>query len=81
VIAARPGHANARYLLGKILLTQGHAADAVAQLEAAVRVSPESANVHYQLAQAYTKAGRADDAAREFDRYQQLKAKQRERGR
>jgi tetratricopeptide (TPR) repeat protein len=80
-VKARPGWANVRYLLGKILLAQGHAADAVEQLEAAARLSPESANVLYQLALAYTKAGRSDDAAREFDRYRQLKDKQRERGR
>jgi predicted Zn-dependent protease len=56
-------------------------AEALEHLEAAARLTPDAANVRYQLAQAYLKAGRTEQAARELDAYRQLKDKQRERGR
>ena len=57
----------ARYLVGKILLAQGAAGEAVEHLEAAVRLAPKDANIHYQLAQAYQKLGRLDEAQKEFE--------------
>jgi Flp pilus assembly protein TadD len=77
VLRERPDHADARYLLGKILLAQGKATDAVDQLETAVRLAPEDANIHYQLAQAYQKLGRAEQAERQFARYRELKDRRR----
>ncbi len=66
---------DARYLLGKILLSQGAAAEAAEHLEAAARLSPEDANVRYQLGQAYQKLGRREQAEKEFEAFQALKAK------
>ena len=46
-------------------------------LEAAVRVAPEDANIHYQLGRAYQALGRTADAEREFEVFRQLKDKSR----
>ena len=76
MLKVRPDYAGARYLMGKILLAQGAAADAVEQLQAAVRLAPEDADAHYQLGQAYQKTGRADLAEAQFAQFRQLKDKQ-----
>jgi len=75
VLRAQPDFADARYLLGKILLLQGETAEAVEHLEAAARLAPEEANTHYQLGRAYTKLGRTEDAQRQFEIFRQIKAK------
>ncbi|HEX5473524.1 MAG TPA: tetratricopeptide repeat protein [Vicinamibacterales bacterium] len=80
VLRAQPDYADARYLMGKILLARGDAAGAVDHLEIAARLAPADANIHYQLAQAYQKLGRPQDASAQFDLFQQLKAKQRRGG-
>lgn len=77
VLKARPEDADARYLSGKILLARGSPGDAAADLEAAARLAPEDANVHYQLALAYQKLGRAEQAQQELAAYQKLKDKRR----
>lgn len=77
IIARRPNYADARYLFGKILLAQGAASEAVTHLELAARLAPDDANIHYQLGQAYQRLGNADLAAKEFETFQQLKAKSR----
>jgi Flp pilus assembly protein TadD len=77
IVAARPMFGEARYLLGKILLARGAAADALTHLEVAEKLSPDLANVHYQLGQAYQRLGRPELAAREFELFQRLKDKQR----
>jgi tetratricopeptide (TPR) repeat protein len=77
ILARRPNYADARYLLGKILLANGAAAEAADQLERAAKLAPTDPNIHYQLAQAYQRLGKSDLAAKEFEAYQQLKAKSR----
>ena len=77
VLARRPDYADARYLLGKILLSNGAAAEAVDHLERAAQLAPADPNVHYQLGQAYQRLGKSDLAAKEFEMFQQLKAKSR----
>ncbi|MET0212791.1 MAG: tetratricopeptide repeat protein [Vicinamibacterales bacterium] len=77
VLARRPDYADARYLLGKILLAEGAAAEAVDHLERAAQLAPADPNVHYQLGQAYQRLGKSDLAAKEFEVFQQLKAKSR----
>ena len=59
-LRAKPDYADARYLLGKILLAKGDATAAVEHLEAAARQAPDDANIHYQLGQAYQKLGRTE---------------------
>jgi Flp pilus assembly protein TadD len=48
------------------LLDSGRAADAIAPLETAEKLSPANPTVHFTLAHAYQQVGRKDDAAREF---------------
>ncbi len=68
-----PRFADARYLLGKILLAEGAAEEAVGHLEAAAALAPADANIRYQLGQAYQKVGEIDRAARQFETFRQLK--------
>lgn len=77
ILSRRPNYADARYLLGKILLAGGAAAEAAEHLERAAQVAPQDPNIHYQLGQAYQRLGKTDLAAKEFEAFQQLKAKSR----
>ncbi len=76
VLRAQPAYADARYLTGKILIDQGQPGRAVEQLEAAVRLAPEQPHMRYQLAQAYQKLGRTQEAEQEFARFREIKQKQ-----
>ena len=42
MLAVKPNYADARYLVGKILLARGDAADAIEQLEVAARSRPKT---------------------------------------
>jgi Tfp pilus assembly protein PilF len=53
--------------LGRTLLTGDRAADAIAPLETAVKLDPDSPIAHFNLATAYSRTGRKEDAAREFN--------------
>jgi Flp pilus assembly protein TadD len=77
IVVAKPAYAEARYLLGKILLARGSASEALPHLEVAARLSPDDPIVHYQLGLAYQRLGNADLAAREFETFQRLKDKRR----
>ncbi|HEV2492006.1 MAG TPA: tetratricopeptide repeat protein [Terriglobia bacterium] len=66
-----PTFADAFIGLGKALVSAGRTADAVAPLEAAVRLQAENPVAHYQLAFAYRRAGRTEDADRELAAYKQ----------
>ncbi len=68
-----PRSLEANSLLGKILLKQGEAAEAVAPLEAAIAQNPNDSNTRFLLARAYQQSGRRKDAAREFAEAQRLK--------
>ena len=64
--------------LGKSLIAAGQAPDAVAPLEAAVKLQPENPVAHYQLAFAYRRAGRPQDADRELVAYKQTQEQARQ---
>jgi tetratricopeptide (TPR) repeat protein len=66
-----PTFADAFIGLGKSLVAAGRAPDAVAPLEAAVKIQPENPVGHYQLAFAYRRAARPQDADRELVAYKQ----------
>lgn len=73
VIAQDNKHADAYYQIGKLQLEQGDVKTAIGNLETATHLSPASEYMHYQLAQAYRRDARTEDAARELKLYQDLK--------
>jgi tetratricopeptide (TPR) repeat protein len=79
VIQQDPKYADAFYQLGKLQLEQGQPGEAISNLEMGTRLSPDSDYIHYQLALAYRRQARTDDAAREMQTYQTLKAHHRGR--
>src|SRR5260370_41697312 len=69
-----PAHYPANLLRGRILSLQGNAAGAVANLEEAAQVQPDSSEAHLFLADAYAQLGRSFDAQRELALAQSLPA-------
>jgi len=80
VIQQDPKYADAYYELGKLQLEQGDTKSAVASLESGIKANPEADYIHYQLAMAYRRDSRNDDAEREIKLYQTLKNQHRGRG-
>ncbi|MGO8785968.1 MAG: tetratricopeptide repeat protein [Terriglobia bacterium] len=58
--------------LGKSLVSAGRAAEAVAPLEKAVKLTPGDPVAHYQLSFAYRRVGREAEAQKELALYRQL---------
>jgi Tfp pilus assembly protein PilF len=52
--------------LGASLVSEKQYADAIAPLQTAVRLEPRNPDAHYNLAMAYTRAGRKEDGEKEF---------------
>jgi tetratricopeptide (TPR) repeat protein len=61
------------YHLGDLALKNGRNAEAVAHLENAEKLDPESKQTHFALSRAYRRLGRSSEAAREMDLYNKLK--------
>jgi Flp pilus assembly protein TadD len=59
--------------LGKLQLTQGDIASAIVSLEQAVSLQARDGNFHRDLAEAYRKASRVTEAARETRLYEELR--------
>jgi protein O-GlcNAc transferase len=68
LIKADPRNADARLLLGSILMEGGQRAESIAQLGEAVRLLPKSAEAHNALGEAYTAFGETAAARPEFER-------------
>ena len=64
----------AHYQLGNLALNKGHVAEAVSQLQAAVRLSPDEAKIHFALSRAYRRLNRDQDAAAELALFEKLKS-------
>ena len=79
VLQQDPKHADAYYQLGKLQLEQGDTKAAISSLEASTRFKPDGDYIHYQLAMAYRRDSRPDDARRELKTYQELKSRHRGR--
>ena len=70
-----------RKVAGQVKLQTGDAKGAIVELEAARTLEPTSPSVRYQLARAYQRAGRAEDAKRERAEFSRLEAiQQKKRG-
>lgn len=67
-----PRDVDAMAAAGNLLLDNNRAADAVALLTRAVDINPDRAQPRYVLAIALSRAGRTDDATREFDVFERL---------
>ena len=79
-VQAAPRNFVGRRVLGQIKLERNDIAGAISELEAAVKLEPDSPSVHYTLARAYQRAGRTAEANREratFSRLEKLQQEQR----
>jgi hypothetical protein len=63
------------YNLGVLHKLQGDADASLRHFERSAELDPDLAGPRFQLAAAYRQAGRAEDAARELDRFRELKAR------
>jgi Flp pilus assembly protein TadD len=62
--------------LGRANLTVDNLDGAITELKTAARLKPASAQIRFLLAQAYRRAGRAEDARTETAEFQRLKLQQ-----
>ena len=70
--------ADAHIGFGRALLGGDRPADAVAPLQAAVKLQPDNPATHFHLATAYRRSGRKQEADQEFALYQQASEKARQ---
>jgi tetratricopeptide (TPR) repeat protein len=63
-------------ILGRVLVQRGQLDRGIQELETAVRLAPSIPSVHFNLAQAYQKAGNSAAAGREFATFRSLDEKQ-----
>ncbi|MDX2153984.1 MAG: tetratricopeptide repeat protein [Bryobacteraceae bacterium] len=68
-----PGNFAARTAFGRALIESGDLSPGIAELEAAVKLAPDSPQVRIALASAYAKAGRKEEAARERAEFARLR--------
>jgi tetratricopeptide (TPR) repeat protein len=74
-VDAAPRAFPARKALGQALLESGDVDGAISELLTGIKLAPESPGLHFQLARAYQRAGRLEDATRarvEFTRLDRL---------
>jgi tetratricopeptide (TPR) repeat protein len=62
------------YSLGKLQLERGEVKAAIANLETAAKLSPNSGPIHHELAEAYRQDSRQEDADREMKLYEALRS-------
>jgi tetratricopeptide (TPR) repeat protein len=72
IISIAPDFARAHLALGKALLHDGKANDAVAELREATRLDPASGEAHYQLGLAFARSGQQQDGAAEVKKGREL---------
>jgi protein O-GlcNAc transferase len=72
IAKAEPRNADARLLLGSLLMEAGQAGESIDVLSEATRLRPGSADAHNTLGESYKAFRRPDDARREFERAIQL---------
>ena len=71
-VAAAPREFPAHKALGQALLETGDVDGALKELELGIKLAPDSPGLHFLLARAYQRAGRAEDAARARDEFTRL---------
>jgi tetratricopeptide (TPR) repeat protein len=80
VIREDPKYVDAYYELGKMQMERGDTKAAITNFETGIKLNPDSDHIHYQLAMAYRRESRMEDADRELRMYQTLKNQRRGRG-
>jgi tetratricopeptide (TPR) repeat protein len=70
-----PAFGDAFLGLGKALISSRKFPEAIPPLQTAVRLEPSNAGAHYNLATAYSRAGRKEEADREFAIHRQMTQK------
>ena len=73
-----PRHPGAHYQLGKLLLEEGRLEEALDHLVASALADPANGAVRFQLARAYRRLGRSEEARREAALFRKLKAESEE---
>jgi len=68
-----PPFPDTAFHLGVAHVSSGDVSGGIRYLERAAKILPRDYRVHYRLARAYATAGREQDAAREFDRYNRFR--------
>lgn len=71
-VAAAPNAFPARKALGQALLETGDVEGSIKELLIGLKLAPESPGLHFNLAKAYQRAGRTEDAAREREEFTRL---------
>ncbi|MEO6238627.1 MAG: tetratricopeptide repeat protein [Vicinamibacterales bacterium] len=71
-VAAAPNAFPARKALGQALLENGDVDGSIKELMTGIKLAPESPGLHFQLARAYQRAGRLEDATRERNEFTRL---------
>lgn len=74
-VESNPSFLEAYVQLGKSLLRQGEVQPALAALQQALAIGPESPQVHYVLAQCYRRAGQAEKVEYHLKKFEELKGK------
>jgi tetratricopeptide (TPR) repeat protein len=72
-VALEPDSFVAHNALGRLLVASGKLEEGIAELEQAKKLAPDSPDTRIELASAYAKAGRSQDAARERAEFLRLK--------
>ncbi len=72
-VALEPESFVAHNALGRLMLASGDMAGGIAELEKAKKLAPDSLDTRIELASAYARAGRSQDAARERAEFLRLK--------
>jgi tetratricopeptide (TPR) repeat protein len=67
-----PRSSAGRNVLGRVLLNRDDVEGAIRNLEEGARIAPLSREMHFELARAYARAGRKEDAAREREIFKKL---------
>ena len=68
VIEARPANADAHNILGVTLQAQGRGADAIPELERAVKLSPDAPNLRSNLGEVLRQNGKLDEATAQLEK-------------
>jgi tetratricopeptide (TPR) repeat protein len=72
VVELDPGFSRARFALGKALLRNNAAAEAIGHLQTAIKLNPDYGEAHYQLGLALTRERRMEEARAALEKGRQL---------